>query len=90
MPETLPDNIIFVTGPEHIVWLEGVAAAFGIGFTITSAVIDAPGQPAPEVGVILNVTVTGAVVVLVKEPLILPLPLAEMPVIVPVLFLVHV
>ncbi len=46
-------------GPEHIVWLDGVATALGTGFTTTVAVIDAPGHPA-ELGVIVNVTVTGA------------------------------
>ena len=50
--------------------------------------IDAPGHPL-AVGVMVNVTVTGALVVLVNEPLILPEPLAAMPVTVPVLSLVQ-
>jgi hypothetical protein len=49
-------------------------------------VIDVPAQPAAA-GDTVNVTVTGAFVVLVKEPLIFPLPLAAIPVTVPVLFL---
>ena len=67
---------------------DGVATASGVGFTNTVAVIGVPGQPL-AVGVIVNVTVTGAVVVLVNAPLILPEPLAAMPVTVPVLSLVH-
>jgi hypothetical protein len=78
-----------IFAPEQIVCDDGVAIAFGIGFTTTVAVIDAPGQLAPEVGVIVNVTVTGAEVVFVNAPLISPLPLAAMPVTVPVLFLVQ-
>ena len=60
----------------------------GVGFTITVAVIGAPGQPL-AVGVIVKVTVMGAVVVFVNVPLILPEPLAAIPVTVAVLFLVH-
>ena len=60
----------------------------GVGFTSTVAVIGAPGQPF-AVGVIVNVTVTGALVVLVSEPLISPEPLAAIPVTVAVLFLVQ-
>ena len=73
--------------PEQIVCDAGVATAFGVGFTNTVAVIAAPGQPL-AVGVIVNVTVTGALVVLVNEPLILPEPFAPIPVNV-VLFLVQ-
>ena len=50
-----------------------------MGLTITVAVIGTPTQ-LPDVGVIVNVTVTGEVVALVKLPLILPVPLAAMPV----------
>jgi len=60
----------------------------GVGFTSTVAVIDAPGQPL-AVGVIVKVTVTGALVVLVSTPLMSPLPLAGMPVTVTVLSLVQ-
>ena len=47
-----------------------------------------PGHPF-AVGVIVNVTVTGAVVVFVSAPLILPLPLAAIPVTATVLSLVQ-
>ena len=52
------------------------------------AVIGAPGQPL-AVGVIVNVTSIGALVVLVSVPLILPVPLAGIPSTVTVLFLVQ-
>ncbi len=66
-----------------------MATVLGIGFTKTVAVIGVPVQPL-AVGVIVKVTVTGAVVVLVSVPLISPLPLAAIPVTVPpVLFLVQ-
>ena len=65
-----------------------------MGLTITVAVIFAPTQlvGAGPVGVMVNVTVTGKVVVFVKAvPVILePEPLAAMPVTLPVLSLVHV
>lgn len=80
--------IVVIAEPEHIVCEEGVAAASGVGFTRTVAVIGVPGQPLAE-GVIVNVTVTGALVVLVSEPLILPDPLAAIPVTEPVLSLVQ-
>jgi hypothetical protein len=86
---TLPDKTIAVIAlVEHIVCDAGVATAFGVGFTRTVAVIDVPGHPL-TVGVMVKVTVTGALVVLVKFPLIFPLPLAAIPVVVPVLFLVQ-
>lgn len=50
--------------------------------------IAAPAQPL-AVGVIVNVTVTGAVVVLVNVPLISPAPLAAIPVTATVLSLVQ-
>ena len=53
------------------------------------AVVVGPTQPL-AVGVIVNVTVIGAKVVLVNVPLISPDPLAAMPVTVPVLSLVQV
>lgn len=58
----------------------------GRGLTVTVAVTGVPVQPL-AVGVIVNVTVTGAAVVFVKVPVILPDPLADMPVTVPVLSL---
>jgi hypothetical protein len=74
--------------PEHTVCDDGVANAVGFGFTNTAAVIGAPGQPF-AVGVIVKVTVTGALDVLVKVPLILPEPLAAIPVTDTVLSLVQ-
>ena len=63
--------------------------ATGAGFTSTVAVIGAPaGQPL-ALGVIVNVTVIGALVVFVRVPLMLPEPLAAIPVTVPVLSLVQ-
>jgi hypothetical protein len=56
--------------------------------TITVAVIGAPGQPL-AVGVMVNVTVTAAAVVFTNVPLMLPVPLAAIPVTVAVLFLVQ-
>ena len=77
-----------MVAPEQMVCDTGVATAFGIGFTNTVAVIGAPGQPL-AVGVMVKVTVTGALVVLVNEPLMFPLPLAGIPVTATVLFLVQ-
>jgi len=89
VPETAPDNTIVVMVPaEQMVWLAGVATAFGVGFTSTVAVIGVPEQPL-AVGVMVKVTVTGALVVLNKLPLIFPEPLAAIPVTVPVLSLVQ-
>ena len=73
---------------EQIVWDAGVATAFGVGFTSTVAVTGVPVQPL-AVGVIVNVTVTGEVVVFVNAPLILPAPLAAIPVTATVLSLVQ-
>ena len=50
--------------------------------------IGVPGQPL-AVGVIVNVTSTGALVVFVNVPLIFPLPLAAIPVTATVLSLVQ-
>ena len=80
--------MVVIAAPEHIVCDAGVATALGIGLTITVAVIAAPGQPL-AVGVIVKVTVTGAFVVFVSEPLILPAPLAAIPVTATVLSLVQ-
>jgi len=57
------------------------------GLTTTVAVAGVPGQAAEEV--IVNVTVTGVVPVLVRAPVILPVPLAAIPVAVAVLFRVQ-
>ena len=79
-PATLDVNVTNeVLPPEQIVWVNGELVTVGVGLTITVAVIAAPTQVL-AVGVILNVTVIGALVVFVKEPLILPLPLLAIPV----------
>lgn len=74
--------------PEQMVCAEGVAVAELDGFTITVAVTGVPVQP-PAVGVIVKVTVIAAAVVLTNVPLILPEPLAAIPVTVAVLSLVQ-
>src|SRR5512141_149147 len=89
VPAVLPvSTIVVIVDAEQIVWEAGVAIASGVGFTSTVAVIDAPGQPL-AVGVMVKVTVMGALVVLVKAPLISPLPLAAIPVTEAVLSLVQ-
>ena len=89
VPVTLPLNTIVVIAlPDHMVCVDGVATAFGEGFTKTVAVIGVPGQLL-AVGVIVKVTVTGALVVLVRIPLMLPAPEAAIPVTVAVLFRVQ-
>ena len=89
VPATLPDKTIVVIGlAEHTVCDAGVATALGIGFTTTVAVTGAPGQPL-AVGIMVKVTVIGALVVLVNTPLIFPLPLAAIPVTVATLSLVQ-
>ncbi len=86
---TAPVSTIgLILAAEQIVWLGGVATAFGVGFTRTVAVIDAPTQLF-AVGVIVKVTVTGTEVVLVSVPKILPDPLVAIPVTVAVLLRVH-
>jgi hypothetical protein len=86
-PGTLPFiTIVVIAEPEQVVCAGGVATAFGTGFTVTVAVIGVPVQVLPALvydGVIVKVTVTGALVVFVKEPLISPLPLAAILVTVP-------
>lgn len=63
-----------------MVWLAGVANAFGVGLTNTVAVVGVPIQPF-DVGVMEKVTVMGAKVVLVNVPVIgVPEPLAAIPV----------
>ena len=89
MPVTVSVNTIDVDEPEQIVGELFVAFTVGIGFTTTIAVIDEPGQRL-AVSVIVKVTVLGAFVVFVNDPLIFPAPLAPIPVTVPVSVLVHV
>ena len=71
----------------HTTWSAG-CVTFGVGLTITVAVIAGPTQ-VPDVGVMVKVTVTGALVVLVRVPLIFPEPLAAIPVTETVLSLVQ-
>ncbi len=80
--------LIGVIIPAQTVAAAGATVIDGIGFTITVAVIGVPEQPRAS-GVIVNVTVTGEVVVFVNVPLIFPLPLAAMPVTETVLSLVQ-
>jgi hypothetical protein len=88
VPTTLPVSaIVVIAEPEQIVWLDGVATAFGIGFTMIVAVIGVPGQPLAT-GVIVKVTVTAALVKLVNAAAgTLPAPLAGRPVTVALLSL---
>jgi hypothetical protein len=72
----------------HNVWLAGCVTT-GVGFTVTDAIIPGPGQPAND-GVMVNVVVIGAVVVLTNVPAILPVPDAAIPVRLTVLSLVQV
>ena len=70
VPATLPVNtIVVIAEPEQIVCEDGVATAFGTGFTTTVAVTGVPGQLLAD-GVMVKVTVTGALVVLVKVPVV--------------------
>jgi hypothetical protein len=86
---TLPVSaIVVIAVAEHIVCDARVATAVGVGFTKIVAVIGVPGHPFAT-GVIVKVTVTGALVVFVKLPLMFPLPLARIPVTATVLFLVQ-
>jgi len=91
VPTTLPVSTIGVIAVVlQIVCDDGVATAFGIGFTTTVAVVVGPGQPF-ALGVMVKVTVIGAKVVLVKLPLIgVPEPFAGIPVTVATLSLTHV
>ena len=89
LPVPPPKSTIGVMAePEQVVCAAGVATAFGVGLTNTVAVIGVPGQPL-AVGVMVKVTVCGDTVVLVNAPLILPAPLAAIPVTLAVLFLVQ-
>lgn len=80
--------IVVIAVPEQAVWLIGEAVTFGVGLTITVALIAAPVQPF-VVGIIVNVTVIGKAVALVNVPLISPLPDEGIPVAEPELSLVH-
>ena len=71
------DKIPHVLAP---VWSGPALAVVGCGLTNTVAVIAVPGQLL-AVGVIVKVTVIGAVVLFVSVPVILPVPLRPMPLI---------
>jgi hypothetical protein len=89
VPLTLPLRTIAVMAfAEQMVCEAGVATTFGVGLTSTVAVIAAPEQLL-AIGIIVNVTVIGALLVLVKVPVILLEPLAAMPVTVAVLLRVQ-
>lgn len=60
--------------PEQMVCEMGAGIATGFGYTRTSTIIGVPGQPL-AVGVMVNVTVMGLLVLLSRFPLIFPLPL---------------
>ena len=80
VPVTAPLNATGVMfAPEQIVCDDGVATAFGLGFTSTVAVMGVPAHPL-IVGVMVKATVKGAVPVFVKAPLMLPDPEAGIPV----------
>ena len=65
-----------------------MATAFGVGLTTTVAVIWDPTQLL-AVGIMVNVTITGTLVELVKFPLMFPFPLFAIPVTETVLSLVQ-
>jgi hypothetical protein len=85
----LLNAIVVIVAPEKIVCDNGVADAAVAAFTSTVAVIGAPVQPL-AVGVIVNVTVIGDVVLFVNTPVISPDPLVAIPVTGTVLSLVQV
>lgn len=82
----LLNTIDVIVAPEQIVCDDGVLVTVGLGFTSTVALLVQPLDDA----VMVNVTYTGAAVVFVKAPLIVPDPLAAIPVTAAVLFLVQV
>ena len=86
--ELLLNAIVVIVAPEQMVCDNGVADARGPAFTSTVAVTDGPIQPL-AVGLIVKVTVIGVVVVFVNAPLMLPDPLAAIPVMAVVLFRVQ-
>lgn len=89
-PTALLKAMAVIEEPEQIVCDDGLAAASGVGFTTTVAVIGVPSQPLLD-GVMVNVTVTGALVVFTSVAFISsPLPLAPMPVTATLLSLVQV
>jgi len=81
--------MVVMVVPEQLVCEEGVETAFGVGLTVTVAVNVGPAHPPAFKGVMVKVTTTGAAVVLVSVPLMLPVPLAAIPVTETVLSLVQ-
>ena len=53
VPATSELKAIDVLCPLHIIWLDGVAIAEGIGSTVTTTVTEGPIQPFGEVGIIV-------------------------------------
>ena len=80
----LESAIVLIGLPEQIVCVVGVAKPVTKGLTVMVAVKGVPEHPL-AVGVIVNVTGTGARPIFDKVPETLPVPLAAMPVTVPVL-----
>ena len=72
----------------EVVAAEDVKVIVLLIIEVVVAVIAVPRHPL-AVGVIVKVVVTGAFVVLINVPMILPVPLAAMPVMFVVLFLVQ-
>lgn len=88
MPPPL-DDMLEILPSEQIVCKAGVDVILvEFVFTTTVEVIAVPVQPF-AVGVIVNVTVTEEPLVLVRVPVISPVPLDAIPVTEPVLFLVQ-
>lgn len=90
IPWNVLEGMISVIGPEQMVCVTGptVEAAKGSA-TVAVAVKGVPGQPF-TVGVMVKVTVTGALVLLMQNPLIVPEPLPPRPETVAVLSRVQV
>lgn len=92
VPETAFGFVITIgvmAVPPHKVCVAGLAATSGLGLTVTETVVELFPQP-PELAVIVNTVVCGTVVVLVKLPVMLvPFPLAAIPVRLVVLSRVH-
>ena len=80
--------MVVMVAPEQMVCAAGVATTLSDGLTRTLAEMGVPGQLF-AVGVMLKNTVMVSLVLLVSVPLMLPLPLAAMPVTEPVLLRVQ-
>jgi hypothetical protein len=77
-----------VAAPLQTTWL-ATGFTFGVGLTVTVAVMAGPGQPL-AVGMIVKVTTCTSAVLLVSVPVIgFDVPLAAMPVTFTLLSLVH-